>query len=199
MCRAYQLTRVAAGAQIDEGTYVKHVLQALVITLGCLGCDRQRDSDRPVTTPSVALQTATTVAAPPLVDEATVSRCELRHACGMSHPGLGSFEQATSVDLGSCVKTSSSASGAFEGPPLDASSASAPISAADCATLKKLVVDITADDVKREQEAAQVDTTACTLTVTCKPDIAPKVSVQRQTLTGGGHVVKLIAALQRAR
>lgn len=73
----------------------------------------------------------------------------------------------------------------------------APVAAADCERLKALVVAVTADDVKHEEEIPAVDTPSCTLTVTCRPDTAPKISVQRQSASGSGHVAQLIDALER--
>lgn len=64
-----------------------------------------------------------------------------------------------------------------------------------CTRLSELVLAITDDDA-RQNEAAQIDTQACSLTVTCRPDAAPKVSVQRQTTTGPSRIEQLIRAVQ---
>ena len=138
-----------------------------------------------------------------LVDAATARTCTVAYACGMSHPGLGTWSQSTSVDLAACTKTVASASGPFEAPPpppgetSDASTASSkttPLPASECERLANLVAAITADDARRESESAQIDTAACDLTVTCGG--AAKISVQRQSRTGAGPVAKTIAALQ---
>ena len=104
---------------------------------------------------------------------------------------------STTVDLGPCTKTRSSASGPYDAP-LDASTTTVPLPAAQCDALKGLLAAITADDAKREQESALIDMPACSLTVTCKPTTTPVINVQRQTQTGDGNVTKLIQALQRA-
>ena len=160
------------------------------LVLGAMGCDRH-DVDTAVSAPSASAAPAT------LLDVEAASRCEVSYGCGMSHPGLGTSMQSTTIDLGACTKTTATTSGPFNGP-LDASSATIAIQPAHCASLKGLVSAITTEDAKHEQEPAHVDTPACTLTVTCKPSASPVIRVQRQTLTGSGNVTKLIQGIQRA-
>ena len=137
-----------------------------------------------------------------LVGAGTVRSCTASYSCGMSHPGLGSWSRTTSVDFATCTKTVASESGPFDAPPpppgqtsdaSTSSSRSTPVPPPECARLQALVTSITADDARREMESAQMDSTACDLTVTC--GTATLVSVQRQSPTGPGPVAKLIAAL----
>jgi hypothetical protein len=169
-----------------------------VAALLLVACDRTQH-------PSADLVASATPARA-LVDDKSIGACQLSYNCGLSHPGLGSSSRTTSIDFATCVATRSSQSGPFEptpGPfgPSDASthtSSSSNIAPAECTRLQKLTTAITDEDAKREQEPALVDTEACTLTLTCPPDARPKISVQRQSLTGGGAVVTLINALQSA-
>ena len=135
---------------------------------------------------------------PPVVDEATARSCTLTYTCGLSHPGLGSYSRSTSVDLGTCEKTVATSSGNF-GEPGDASAGRSAVSAAECLRLQKLLGEVTDDDARRAAEAAQMDSTACTLDVSCKAGPRPKITVQRQSLEGSLRVVVLIRALQAAK
>ncbi len=149
---------------------------------------------------------ASATSARALVDDKSIGACQLSYSCGLSHPGLGSSSRTTWIDFATCVETRSSESGPFEAIPAppgssDAStrtSSSSHVAPAECARLQKLTTAITDEDAKREQEPALVDTEACTLTLTCPPDAQPKISVQRQSLTGVGAVVTLINAMQSA-
>ena len=137
-----------------------------------------------------------------LVDAGTVRSCKASYSCGMSHPGLGTWSRTTSVDFATCTKTVASESGPFNAPPpppghtsdaSTSSSSSTLFPAAEWARLQALVTALTAEDARRESEIAQIDTTACDLTVTC--GTATLVTVQRQSRTGPGPVAKVIAAL----
>src|ERR1700690_1787504 len=79
-----------------------------------LSCDRQREPDA-----AVAVQVSRAV-----VDEATVPRCVLAYTCWLSHPGLGSGSQSSSVDFATCTKTVSSESGPYESEPTPIADAS---------------------------------------------------------------------------
>jgi hypothetical protein len=181
-------------ASARYGRAVRRLVGLLVLLVGC---DRHEATPLVSEPVLVAVETGSPVGHS-LVEASIVDRCEVTYACGMSHPGLGTFLQSTSIDLGTCVQTTSTQSGPF-GERADASTESAPALPADCATLKKLVLDVTDADARIEQESARVDTAACGVRVTCKPDVQPKISVQRQTVSGSGHVVKLIQGLQSAR
>ena len=145
-----------------------------------------------------------------IVDAGAARACTLSYACGLSHPGLGTSSNTTSVDFATCEMTRSSFSGPFEEPnPLlgpsgvsDAStskSSTTRLAHADCDRLVELTASITQDDLGKAQESAQVDTTACTLSLMCASDPSRwAFQVQRQSLTGGGAVVNLLHALLAA-
>ncbi len=142
-----------------------------------------------------------------LIDGGAVLACRASYNCGLSHPGLGSSFNETAVDLATCTRTVSSESAPWESsqpPPgqLDPQRTSkrdtTKIDKAACARIAVLAAAVTDADA-REQEAAHMDSTACSLRLTCGPEAASIYTVQRQTLTGDGHVVDLIRAIQTAR
>lgn len=166
--------------------------------------DAAADTDGATATPSTASSSASARA---LIDGAAVSRCRASYNCGLSHPGLGSRFNETAVDLAACTKTVSSESGPWESQPpppgqIDPRRKSkretTKIDKAACARVGALAAAVTDADA-RDQEPAHMDSTACSLRLTCGTDAAPIYTVQRQTLTGGGHVVELIRAIQAAR
>jgi hypothetical protein len=66
----------------------------------------------------------------------------------------------------------------------------------ECDKLRRLVLAITDEDTRGEQESAQIDTEACTLQLRCTSDVdRPRIYVQRQSLEGKGHVAQAMRAL----
>jgi hypothetical protein len=139
-----------------------------------------------------------------IVDATLAAKCVVEFGCFLSHPGLGSSGSATAVDLATCVRTTTSHDGPYEdgtsrSEPTGSSAEtkkSRPASPDECAQIAGLVAAITVDDTRSAQEAAEVDTSACFLSVTCPPAAEPVLRVQRQTTTGGSRVEQLIRAVQ---
>lgn len=154
----------------------------------------------------VATQQATSKPAPgspPAIEPHLVSSCVARYGCGMSHPGLGSYENARSVDLATCTRTVTFDE-APDNAPLAPPGSAAPgthtsktdaLPADRCAEIAKLLAAITAADAAAAQEAAQVDTQACILDVMCPQGGPSKLRIQRQTTSGGSRVERLLQAL----
>ncbi len=143
----------------------------------------------------------------PLIDGGAVLGCRASYNCGLSHPGLGSSSNETAVDLTTCTKTVSSESGPWEStrlppgqvdPQRKSKREATKIDKAVCARVGVLAAAVTDADT-RDQEAAHMDSTACSLRLTCGAEAAQIYTVQRQTLTGSGHVVELIRAIQTAQ
>jgi hypothetical protein len=138
-----------------------------------------------------------------VVDDATVPSCTVSYQCGLSHPRLGSSSRTTSVDMSTCTRTTSSESRAYERTPpppsqKDASSrssSSTKLSTADCARIRAALTAVSQADARAAQESAQVDTEACSVSLDCKGDAAPRLDVQRQTITGPSRVEELIRAV----
>lgn len=70
-----------------------------------------------------------------------------------------------------------------------------PVAPADCERLKSLVASVTGADLGSAHEPAKMDTAACQLDVECGAPPTKAFDVQRQTMTGKGHVVELIRAV----
>jgi hypothetical protein len=173
------------------------------------------------TSEGLAETTKTAETPTPLVAASQVDTCTVRHACSLSHPGLGSHSRTTVVELATCTRTSSSTSGPWnEGrgvvSPIDPSVPGAapsaqgkvaappkptrvPVEPAECARIKSLVGSVTAADRKAAVESAQIDSEACSLVVACGTPPAPLIDVQRQSLTGSGPVPDLIRAVYGQR
>jgi hypothetical protein len=73
--------------------------------------------------------------------------------------------------------------------------ASTPVPPADCTRLKSLLASVTGDDLKAAHEPAKMDTAACHLDVECGSPPIKAFDVQRQTMTGHGHLSELIRAV----
>lgn len=137
-----------------------------------------------------------------LVDAGTAQKCTLTYHCGLSHPGLGRTSNEVAIDLVACTKTVTRSSLPYEDdPPPPPDRPPVPpvkkaLASATCADLAKRVSEITDRDEREAQESARMDTTACSLTVSCPEQL---ISVQRQSLTGPSPVVKLIQAMHSAR
>ncbi len=130
-----------------------------------------------------------------VIDSASVNTCIVDYTCGLSHPGLGTSSRSTRVDLATCTRSTSTESHAYEEKTSPPQTTSAVLGPGKCDRVRAALLAVTSDDARREQEAAQMDSTACTLTATCGDASAPKISVQRQSLTGTGHVTLLIREL----
>ncbi len=140
-----------------------------------------------------------------VVDDATVPACTLAYSCGLSHPGLGSSSRTTTIDFATCTRTTESESGPWPSanapPPRPDASArtshksSTQLSAADCARVRAALTAVTPTDARDAQESAHMDSEACGLSLSCKGDPAPRMSVQRQTTSGSSRVEALIRAV----
>lgn len=175
---------------------------AVALLVALAGCSRQSSV---TSDPDTAQATATKPGAgTPVVDDATAGSCTVTYSCGLSHPGLGSSSRTTSVDFATCERTAATESGPFQsnvptafgdGATRLSTNSTTHLSSADCARVRAAAVALTQEDARAAQESAHIDTEACGLTLACKGEPAPRLSVQRQTTTGPSRVEKLIRAV----
>jgi hypothetical protein len=173
---------------------------AVVVVVALAACNQKSSVSA-----SAAASSSATSAPAVVVDDATVPACTLSYSCGLSHPGLGSSSRTTTIDFATCTRTTESESGPWSSanappPRADASARSSTksttkLSSADCARVRAALTAVTQADAKAAQESAQMDTEACGLTLQCKGDPAPRLSVQRQSTAGPSRVEMLIRAV----
>lgn len=121
----------------------------------------------------------------------------------MSHPNLGSYSNARTVDLATCTRTvTHDAEPDGQQMPLpggkpsgEHTRTSEAVLPERCAEIAKLLAAITVADAVAGREAAKIDTEACVLDVSCPQDGPSKLSVQRQTTSGTSAVERLLKAL----
>jgi hypothetical protein len=177
---------------------VRSALAVLVATsaITAIACDSGAKDGAPRTKPTTA------PVSPSAIEPGLVDRCVTRYDCGMSHPGLGSYSNARGIDLATCTRTVTHDSGPYEHDEPTTGSGSGEhtrntevVPPERCAEIRKLLSSVTVADAAAAQEAAQVDTQACILDVTC-PDGGPsKLRIQRQTTSGRSVVERLLRLL----
>jgi len=205
-----------------SGRVLEHWMHAALLVF-LAACSRQEASTQSPAASSATVSAS--VSAPKtlpsvspnavLVQASQVSTCSVSHSCSLSHPGLGSSSHGTGVNLAACTRTSWSSSGPWKSGPDESEPVNpvpsgraptptaakptaptpTPVAPADCARIKSLVASVTAADLEAAHEPAKMDTAACHLYVECGAPPAKAFDVQRQTMTGKGHVVELIRAV----
>ena len=139
-------------------------------------------------------QSASSVAAS---DAGPITACTVTFTCGLSHPGLGSGERTTSVDLGKCERASWSESGPYDptSPRNPPEKTITKVAQAECDRLRALAASLGPADAREAQESAHIDMEACGLTITCSGETNARFDVQRQTTTGRTRVEQTIRAV----
>lgn len=175
---------------------MKRAIACVLLVL--FACTKHEEQGTTQSLPSV---TATTAAA--AASTGAISDCSVMFECSLSHPGLGSGSRATSVDLGKCERASWSESGPYDptsprNPPKKTITA---VAKSECDRLRDLAASLGPADARAASESAQIDTEACSLSITCAGDAGAteRFRVQRQTTTGGTRVEQTIRAVQGAR
>lgn len=192
--RAVVLSIAIAMAPLSGGCHTPNVERT----------DQSPKETSPIAAPAII--DARPIAAAPIMDAKSATSCVVAFGCFLSHPGLGSSGSSSSVNLATCERTTTSYNGPYDdghSPPVPTKASSAstpkpnvtPLARDACAKIVEMIAAMTADDVRTAQESAQMDSTACTLTVMCPPNTTPSFAVQRQTTSGPSRVEQLIRAV----